>query len=146
MQLLSKLIDAFSRAALTLHLLVPDPRRPLPSFCLLVPPLQLLSAAMWQLAKQKDVRNYERLQDFVLMVTEAVPGLINHRQRAQLVLGLRARVSRICMSSHRGHGRYWNHLVVTLCLFHSSFWRPAKAQLVVLLILKQSRAIWIDCP
>lgn len=30
------------------------------------------------------------------MVTEAVPGLINHRQRAQLILGLRARVSRTC--------------------------------------------------
>uniref|UniRef100_A0A3Q4ACZ4 C2H2-type domain-containing protein n=1 Tax=Mola mola TaxID=94237 RepID=A0A3Q4ACZ4_MOLML len=70
-----------------------DPIRPLPSLRLLVPPLQLLSAAMWQLAKQKDVRNYERLQEFVLMVTEAVPGLINHRQRAQLILGLRARVT-----------------------------------------------------
>lgn len=29
------------------------------------------------------------------MVTEAVPGLINHKQRAQLILGLRGRVSRI---------------------------------------------------
>lgn len=112
--MLSKLIDALSRAALTLHLLVPDPSRPLPSLRLLVPPLQLLSAAMWQLAKQKDVRNYERLQEFVLMVTEAVPGLINHRQRAQLILGLRARVSRIHMLSHRGHDRYWNHLAVTI--------------------------------
>lgn len=48
---------------------------------------------MWQLVKQKDVMNYEKLQDFVLMVTEAVPGLINQTQRAQLILGLRARVS-----------------------------------------------------
>lgn len=49
---------------------------------------------MWQLVKQKDVMNYEKLQEFVLMVTEAVPGLINQTQRAQLILGLRARVSR----------------------------------------------------
>ncbi|XP_071391554.1 zinc finger protein 91-like [Centroberyx affinis] len=66
---------------------------PLSSLRLLVPPLRLLSAAMWQVAKQKDVMNYEKLQEFVFMVTEAVPGLINHRQRAQLILGLRARTA-----------------------------------------------------
>uniref|UniRef100_A0A8C9WZN3 Si:zfos-932h1.3 n=1 Tax=Sander lucioperca TaxID=283035 RepID=A0A8C9WZN3_SANLU len=71
-----------------------DPSLALSSLRLLVPPLQLLSAAMWQLAKQKDVMNYEKLQEFVFMVTEAFPGLINHRQRAQLILGLKARVSR----------------------------------------------------
>ncbi|XP_070785455.1 zinc finger protein 502 [Enoplosus armatus] len=76
---------------------------PLPSLRLLVPPLQLLSAAMWQLAKQKDVMNYEKLQEFVFMVTEAVPGLINLRQRAQLVLGLRARlILELCKGSARG--------------------------------------------
>ncbi|CAN9508423.1 unnamed protein product [Ophioblennius macclurei] len=80
-----------------------DPGLPLSSLRLLVPPLQLLSAAMWQLAKQKDVMNYERLQEFVLMVTEAVPGLISHRQRAQLILGLRARlILELCKGSARG--------------------------------------------
>ncbi|XP_069020893.1 uncharacterized protein [Embiotoca jacksoni] len=75
----------------------------LPSLRLLVPPLQLLSAAMWQLAKQKDVMNYEKLHEFVFMVTEAVPGLINHRQRAQLLLGLRARlILELCKGSARG--------------------------------------------
>ncbi|KAM6895669.1 uncharacterized protein FYW49_019539 [Xenentodon cancila] len=58
---------------------------------------------MWQLAKQKDVMNYEKLQEFVTMVTEAVPGLINHRQRAQLILGLRARlILELCKGSPRG--------------------------------------------
>lgn len=61
-----------------------------------MPPLQLLSAAMWQLVKQKDVMNYDKLQEFVVMVTEVVPGLINQTQRTQLILGLRARVSRAC--------------------------------------------------
>lgn len=65
---------------------------PLSSLRLLVSPLQLLSAAMWRLAKQKDVMNYEKLQEFVFVVTEAIPGLMTHRQRAQLILGLRARV------------------------------------------------------
>lgn len=80
-----------------------DPSLPLSCLRLLVPPLQLLSAAMWQLAKQKDVLNYEKLQEFVLTVTEAIPGLINHRQRAQLVLGLRARlILELCKGSARG--------------------------------------------
>ncbi|CAJ1054797.1 zinc finger protein 184-like [Xyrichtys novacula] len=80
-----------------------DQSLPLPSLRLLVPPLQLLSAAMWQLVKQKDVMNYEKLQEFVFMVTEAVPGLINHRQRAQLILGLRARlILELCKGSIRG--------------------------------------------
>lgn len=89
-------------SSLTSHLSVSDQSRlPLSSLRLLVPPLQLLSAAMWQLAKQKDVMNYEKLQEFVFMVTAAVPGLINHRQRAQLLLGLRARVSRsLCVASY----------------------------------------------
>uniref|UniRef100_A0A3P9QJN4 C2H2-type domain-containing protein n=1 Tax=Poecilia reticulata TaxID=8081 RepID=A0A3P9QJN4_POERE len=70
-----------------------DPCLPLPSLRLLVPPLQLLSAAMWHVVKQKDVMNYWKVQEFVCMVTDAVPCLINPQQRAQLLLGLRARVS-----------------------------------------------------
>ncbi|XP_020503357.2 zinc finger protein 17 isoform X1 [Labrus bergylta] len=82
---------------------VNDPSLPLPSLRLLVPPLQLLSAAMWQLAKRKDVLSYEKLQEFVCTVTEAAPGLINHRQRAQLILGLRARlILELCKGSSRG--------------------------------------------
>uniref|UniRef100_A0A3Q4GNN7 C2H2-type domain-containing protein n=1 Tax=Neolamprologus brichardi TaxID=32507 RepID=A0A3Q4GNN7_NEOBR len=54
---------------------------------------------MWQLVKQKDVMSYQKLQEFVFTVTEAIPGLISHRQRAQLILGLRAR---LCKGSTRG--------------------------------------------
>lgn len=49
---------------------------------------------MWRLAKQKDVMKYDELQEFVFTVTEVIPGLMNQRQRAQLILGLRARVRR----------------------------------------------------
>ncbi|XP_012725156.2 zinc finger protein 184 isoform X1 [Fundulus heteroclitus] len=77
-----------------------DPSLPLPALRLLVPPLQLLSAAMWHVVKQKDVKSYWKLQEFVCMVTEAVPGLINQQQRAQLLLGLRARlILELCKGS-----------------------------------------------
>ncbi|XP_068611674.1 uncharacterized protein si:zfos-932h1.3 [Brachionichthys hirsutus] len=58
---------------------------------------------MWQLVKQKDVMNYEKIQQFVFTVTEAVPGLLDQRQRAQLILGLRARlILELCKDSARG--------------------------------------------
>ncbi|KAF6731229.1 Zinc finger protein 345 [Oryzias melastigma] len=76
---------------------------PLSSLRLLVPPLQLLSAAVWHLSKHKDVLNYDKLQDFVSTVTEAIPGLINPLQKAQLILGLRARlILELCKGSVRG--------------------------------------------
>lgn len=94
---------------------VSHPGLPLSALRLLVPPLQLLSAAMWQVAKQKDVMNYEKLQEFVFKVTEAVPGLINHKQRAQLILGLRARVSRthsLCLIQIRSFCCYILNLLI----------------------------------
>lgn len=38
--------------------------------------------------------DYGLLEEFVFMVTEIVPQLLSTRQRAELILGLRARVSR----------------------------------------------------
>lgn len=38
--------------------------------------------------------DYGLLEEFVFMVTEIVPQLLSIRQRAELILGLRARVSR----------------------------------------------------
>ncbi|XP_019899058.2 putative zinc finger protein 735 isoform X2 [Esox lucius] len=65
---------------------------PLSSLRLLVPPLRLMSASMWQVAQQRDVMQYGKLEEFVTLVTEMVPELLTFRQRAQLVLGLRARL------------------------------------------------------
>ncbi|CAL8318840.1 unnamed protein product [Lota lota] len=76
---------------------------PLPCLRLIVPPLRLLSAAMWQVAKRRDVLSYDKLQDFVFTLTEAFPGLLTQRQRAQLLLGLRARlILELCKGSVRG--------------------------------------------
>ncbi|TNN53958.1 hypothetical protein EYF80_035856 [Liparis tanakae] len=68
---------------------------PLPWSCLrlLVPPLRLLSAAVWETVQQKVVANYGLLDDFVTAVTKIVPELLNPRQRRLLSLGLRAQVS-----------------------------------------------------
>uniref|UniRef100_A0A8C2BDH2 C2H2-type domain-containing protein n=1 Tax=Cyprinus carpio TaxID=7962 RepID=A0A8C2BDH2_CYPCA len=65
---------------------------PLASLRLLVPPLRLMSAFMWQVLQQKSVMHYGKLEEFVSMVTETLPQLLGYRQRVQLMLGLRARM------------------------------------------------------
>uniref|UniRef100_A0A8C4H0E7 C2H2-type domain-containing protein n=1 Tax=Dicentrarchus labrax TaxID=13489 RepID=A0A8C4H0E7_DICLA len=47
---------------------------------------------MWQVARQQSVRHYGMLEDFVSLVTEAVPQLLTDRQRSLLLLALRAKV------------------------------------------------------
>lgn len=60
---------------------------------LLVPPLRLVSAAVWQTIQQKVIGDYGMLEEFVSMVTDILPELLTSRQRTELSLGLRARVS-----------------------------------------------------
>ncbi|XP_071776711.2 uncharacterized protein LOC139928172 [Centroberyx gerrardi] len=64
----------------------------LPSLRLFIPPLRLVSAAMWQVVQRGDVQDYGMLEEFISTVTEIVPELLNPDQKAQLLLGLRARV------------------------------------------------------
>lgn len=66
---------------------------PLSSLRLLIPPLRLLSAAMWQVAQNRDVLNYEKLDEFVTLVTASVPNLLSAKQRGKMLLRLRAKVS-----------------------------------------------------
>ncbi|XP_062270998.1 uncharacterized protein LOC133976816 [Scomber scombrus] len=70
-----------------------DAPPPLSSLRLLVPPLRLLTAAMWQVGQQRSVKHYGMLEDFVAVVTEAVPQLLTDRQRSVLLLALRAKVT-----------------------------------------------------
>ncbi|XP_075886350.1 uncharacterized protein LOC142890909 isoform X2 [Nelusetta ayraudi] len=68
---------------------------------LLAPPLQLLSAAVWQVVQQGLVDHYGMLEEFVTMVTELVPELMSYSQRAQLIMGLRAKlVLEMCRGDH----------------------------------------------
>lgn len=66
---------------------------PLASLRLLLPPLHLLSASMWQIFKKKDVMSYWKVSEFVFSVMETVPELLQLKHWTQLILGLRARVS-----------------------------------------------------
>lgn len=63
------------------------------SLRLLVPPVRLMSAFVWQVAQQLKVMQYDKLADFISLATEMVPELLSPTQKAQLILGLRARVS-----------------------------------------------------
>lgn len=78
---------------------LPGPSLPLSTLRLLVPPIRLVSAAIWQTVEQKIVSDYGLLEEFVFMVTEIVPQLLSNRQRAELILGLRARlILELCRS------------------------------------------------
>lgn len=55
-------------------------------------PLQLTYSYIWQVIRQKNVKLYGRVEEFVTMVTQTVPELMSFKQTAQLLLGLRARV------------------------------------------------------
>eukprot|EP00063_Salmo_salar_P069020 XP_014043855.1 PREDICTED: uncharacterized protein LOC106597148 isoform X3 [Salmo salar] len=80
-----------------------DNGRPLPlsSLRLLVPPLRLVSAALWQVVQQRDVMDYGLVEEFVTTVLEIVPDMMSYRERVQLIMGLRAQlVLELCRSDH----------------------------------------------
>nr|XP_033960723.1 uncharacterized protein LOC117462559 [Pseudochaenichthys georgianus] len=66
---------------------------PLSSLALLVPPLRLMSAVMWEVVRQRNIKHYGKLEEFVTMVTDAVPELMSKREGRLLSLGLRARTT-----------------------------------------------------
>lgn len=67
---------------------------PLSVLQLMVPPVRLMSAAIWQTIQQKVLSDYGMLEEFVSIITDIVPDLLTAQQRAQLTLGLRAQVRR----------------------------------------------------
>ncbi|XP_034049980.1 zinc finger protein 569-like [Thalassophryne amazonica] len=78
---------------------LPGSSLPLSCLRLLVSPIRLVSAAIWQTVVEKIVLDYGLLEEFVFMVTEIIPQLLSVRQRAELVLGLRARlILELCRS------------------------------------------------
>ncbi|CAG04154.1 unnamed protein product, partial [Tetraodon nigroviridis] len=72
---------------------VPESPLLLPSLRLFIPPLRLVSAAMWQVIQRGHVQDYGMVEEFISTVSEIVPELLNADQKAELLLGLRARVS-----------------------------------------------------
>lgn len=51
-----------------------------------------MSAVMWEVVQQRNIKHYGKLEEFVSMVTDAVPELMSKREGRLLSLGLRARV------------------------------------------------------
>lgn len=70
---------------------------PLASLRLMASPLQLTYSYIWQVVRQKNVKQYGKVEEFVTMVVQTVPDLMSFKQTAQLILGLRARVSCLCV-------------------------------------------------
>ncbi|XP_055367965.1 zinc finger protein 892-like isoform X2 [Betta splendens] len=80
------------------------PALPQASLHLLVPPVRLMSAFMWRVIQQHSVMQYDKLVDFIGLATEIVPEILSPKQRAQLVLGLRARlVLELCRGDGVAH-------------------------------------------
>uniref|UniRef100_A0A087XE66 Zinc finger protein 420-like n=1 Tax=Poecilia formosa TaxID=48698 RepID=A0A087XE66_POEFO len=78
-----------------------DDPLPLASLRLLVPPLQLMAASMWQVFRKRDVMSYWKVSDFVSLVVDMVPELLMDKHRTQLNLGLRARyIIELCRNEH----------------------------------------------
>ncbi|XP_064795394.1 zinc finger protein 585A-like [Oncorhynchus masou masou] len=92
----------------------PDENGPpllLPSLRLFIPPLRLVSAAMWQVVQRGDVQDYGMLEEFVTTLTDIVPELLSCSQRAQLILGLRARmVLELCRTEQTADQDIQQHL------------------------------------
>uniref|UniRef100_A0A6Q2YKC3 Myb-like domain-containing protein n=1 Tax=Esox lucius TaxID=8010 RepID=A0A6Q2YKC3_ESOLU len=68
------------------------PPLPLSSLRLFVPPLRLVSAALWQVVQQGDIMDYGLVEEFVTTVLEVVPDMMSYREKVQLAMGLRAKV------------------------------------------------------
>lgn len=70
----------------------PGPPLPPASLHLLVPPVRLMSAFIWQVVQQHSVMQYDKVVDFISLATEIVPELLDPSQKAQLIMNLTAKV------------------------------------------------------
>ncbi|XP_071378623.1 uncharacterized protein [Centroberyx affinis] len=69
-----------------------DPPLSVSTLQLLVPPLRLMSACMWQVAQRQSSKHYGQLEEFVCLVTQTIPEVLTDRKKTLLVLGLRAKI------------------------------------------------------
>nr|XP_057923783.1 TERF1-interacting nuclear factor 2 isoform X2 [Doryrhamphus excisus] len=69
-----------------------DVNLPITALKLLAPPVRLISAALWKVMKQRDVKLYGVVEEFVTSACETVPGLLTLRHQSKLALGLRGRL------------------------------------------------------
>ncbi|XP_017549441.1 endothelial zinc finger protein induced by tumor necrosis factor alpha-like [Pygocentrus nattereri] len=65
---------------------------PFSSLRLLVPPLRLMSAFMWQVVQQQKLEHFNELEEYILLLTKMFPKILSERQKTALVMGLRAKM------------------------------------------------------
>ncbi|XP_067384981.1 zinc finger protein ZFMSA12A-like isoform X1 [Channa argus] len=65
----------------------------LSSLRLLVPPLRVMSAVMWKVVHQRSITHYGKVEEFVSLVDEVIPGIFTSRQIRLLTLGLRTKMT-----------------------------------------------------
>ncbi|XP_017349786.1 zinc finger protein 774 isoform X2 [Ictalurus punctatus] len=65
---------------------------PLCSVRLLVPPLRLMSAFMWRVVQQQNLEYFDKLEEYILLITRMVPEILSERQKNVLIMGLRAKM------------------------------------------------------
>ncbi|XP_029381064.1 zinc finger protein ZFMSA12A-like isoform X2 [Echeneis naucrates] len=63
------------------------------SLRLLAPPLRVMLAVMWKVVHQRSIKHYGKVEEFVTLVTEAIPDILTNRQMRLLTLGLRAKMT-----------------------------------------------------
>ncbi|XP_031438563.1 zinc finger protein 239-like isoform X1 [Clupea harengus] len=68
------------------------PSLPLSSLRLLVSPIRLMTAFMWQVAEHHNIAHYGKLEEFVGLVSQAAPKFFNESQSTRLVIQLRTRM------------------------------------------------------
>nr|XP_033505974.1 zinc finger protein ZFMSA12A-like [Epinephelus lanceolatus] len=72
---------------------------PLSSLRLLVPPLRMMSAVMWKVVRLRNIVHYGKVEEFMSLITEAIPDILTDRQMRLLTLGLRAKMMLQMLSS-----------------------------------------------
>ncbi|XP_018937900.2 uncharacterized protein si:dkey-14d8.1 isoform X1 [Cyprinus carpio] len=65
---------------------------PLSALRLVVPPLRLMSAFLWQVVQRGNVTQYGKLEQFVVLVTETVPDIMSRSLVNKLIFHLRKKV------------------------------------------------------
>ncbi|XP_062862563.1 zinc finger protein 79 [Trichomycterus rosablanca] len=65
---------------------------PLSALRLVVPPLRLMSAFLWQVVQRHNVTQYEKLEQFVILVSEMVPDIMSQNLINKLIFYLRKKV------------------------------------------------------
>ncbi|XP_040912151.1 TERF1-interacting nuclear factor 2-like [Toxotes jaculatrix] len=85
---------------------------PLSSLRLLVPPLRVMLAVMWKVVRQKNIKHYGKVEEFVSLVTGAIPDILTNRQMRLLTLGLRAKMTlqMLCSDQSEDLRRVTTHL------------------------------------